>query len=343
MKKLLTTVCLTGLWLALAEALPLTALGQSVAKATPPVTQKAELKTDLKVMMELFEGEFDNFAQVWEEKEQKAQFPHEHIHSIFHRVSLHAVGENVFYVKQYLDGDPAKIYRQRLYNFTLDNQEGAIRLDIYTFPDEKAVTDAHLDAAKLNGMTTDKLRATPGCEVYWKRAGEDFNGYMKPTCRINSQRLGKTIVITDNLKLNQNEIWINDQAKDTEGNYVFGNKSGVQHKLKRARYFDGWFALRKDDSRSLEEGKAEDFISTRGLRIHDQGGSVALVGPNGEKTKYRIELATLIQPTAKVEVLVLKLYETGNDRALAYAWTQPDAWRIGINLRWLQTSFTFKK
>ena len=123
---------------------------------------------------------------------------------------------------------------------------------------------------------------------------------------------------------------------------MFGNKSGVHHKLKRAQYFDGWFALRKDGSRSTEEARPEDYISTRGLRIHNQGGRAALIGPNGEKTKYWVELAQLVQQTAKVEVLALKIYEEGNDRAIAYSWTQPDAWRIGINLRWIQTSFTMK-
>jgi ketosteroid isomerase-like protein len=314
-----------------------------LAAAAAAQSKRSAIEADLKQMMSLFEGEFDNFAQVWEEKEQKAQYPHEHIHSIFARVALPTFGEHVFYVKQYQDGDPAKIYRTRLYTFQPNEAEQAIELRIYQFPDEKAVNDAHLQPAKLAGLAPEKMRATPGCEVYWKREGEDFHGYMKPTCRVNSQRLGKTIVITDNLKLSRDEIWINDQAKDTEGNYVFGNKSGVHHKLKRARYFDGWFALRKDGSRSTDEGKPEDYLSTRGLRIHNQGGRAALVGPNGEKTKYWVELAQLIQQTAKVEVLVLKIYEEGSDRAIAYTWTQPDAWRIGVNLRWIQTSFTMKK
>ena len=192
-------------------------LSVSIAAANAQ-SKSTALEADLKQMMSLFEGEFDNFAQVWEEKEQKAQHPHEHIHSIFHRVALPAIGENVFFVKQYMDGDPSKVYRQRLYSFSPNQKENAIELRIYQFPDDKAVADAHLDSSKLNGLTTEKLRATPGCEVYWKREGEDFNGYMKPTCRVNSQRLGKTIIITDNLKLNQNEIWINDQATDEAGN-----------------------------------------------------------------------------------------------------------------------------
>jgi hypothetical protein len=301
--------------------------------------KRSALTADLKLMMEMFEGEFDNYAQAWEDKERKAEYPHEHIHSIFHRVNLPAVGEHVFYVKQYTDGDPAKIYRQRLYNFTLDEKEQAIRLDIYTFPDERAVTDAHLDPSKLAGLTKDRLRATPGCEVYWRRRGEEFHGYMKPTCRVNSQRLGKTIIITDDLKLNRDEIWINDQAKDEAGNYVFGNKSGVHHKLRRARWFEGWAVLRVAETGDDKK----DYEALRGLRLHDQGQMLPLVKANGEQTSYSLQLSHLTEQSSKTPVMVFKLFEEGKSQAIAYTWTQPGAARVGINLRWFQSGFTLKR
>jgi hypothetical protein len=66
-------------------------------------------------MLAWFAGEFDNNRQVFVEREQKlpAAEVHQHIHSIFTKVDLPAFGPHVFYVQQYLDGDPAKIYRQR--------------------------------------------------------------------------------------------------------------------------------------------------------------------------------------------------------------------------------------
>lgn len=297
------------------------------------------LPADLKLLMKLFEGEFDNYGQAYGEKESKAQYPHEHIHSIFARVNLPAVGEHVFYVKQYMDGDPKKIYRTRLYSFVPNEKENAIELRIYTFPDEKAVTDAHLDQSKLTGLTLDKLKATPGCEVYWKRDGEGFKGEMKPTCRVNSQRLGKTIIITDDLKLTKDEIWINDQAKDEQGGYVFGNKSGEHHKLKRVRFFEGWAALRIAETGDDKK----DYEGFFNLRLHDQGQVLPLVKANGEKTKYSLQLSHLVQQSAKVPVMVFKLFEEGKEQAVAYAWTEPGAARIGMNLRWFQSGMTLKK
>ncbi len=55
------------------------------------------------------------------------------------------LGEHVYYVQQYSDGDPSKIYRQRLYSFSANPEEDAIELVIYAPPDTAAVVDAHLD------------------------------------------------------------------------------------------------------------------------------------------------------------------------------------------------------
>ena len=238
-----------------------------------------------------------------------------------------------------MDGDPKKIYRTRLYSFVPNEKENAIELRIYTFPDEKAVHDAHLEQSKLTGLTTDKLKATPGCEVCWQREGKGFRGYMKPTCRVNSQRLGKTIIITDDLMLTADEIWINDQAKDEAGGYVFGNKSGEHHKLKRVHTYEGWAVLKVGDTGDDKK----DFVVMRGLKLHDQGQILRLVKPDGEQTKYSLQLAHLTEQSTKAAVFVFKLFEEGQERAINYVWTQPGAERIGMNLRWFQSGMTLKK
>ncbi len=299
----------------------------------------AALAADLQTMMKLFEGEFDNYAQAWEEKEQKAEHPHEHIHSIFARVKLPAFGENVFYVKQYMDGDPAKVYRTRLYCFAANEKEGAVELRIYSFPDEKAVNDAQLDQSKLAGLVPEKMGYYNGCEVYWKRDGEGFNGYMKKdACKVESKRSGRTLVITDDLKLTKDQIWIRDEAKDTQGNYVYGHKAGIHHKLNRCRYFDGWAALRIAETGDDQK----DYLGFMKLRMHDQGQFLRMTKPDGETTKYRLQLAQLVQQGSKVPVMVLKIFEDGKDQAVSYAWTEPESKRIGLNLRWFQSGFTFK-
>ncbi|MBX7170445.1 MAG: chromophore lyase CpcT/CpeT [Pyrinomonadaceae bacterium] len=299
------------------------------------------LEDDLKIFTSWFEGRFDNFAQFYNDKENKTEFPHQNIHSIFKKVDLPQIGKTVFYVQQYSDGDEAKIYRQRLYNFTLDKAEKAIKLTIYNFDDEKKYRDSHLDSSKLNGLTVANLTTTTGCEVYWKlnKERDKFSGIMKKdACKVVSKRSGKNIIITDDLFLTKDEIWINDQAKDEQGNYIFGNKSGVHDKLKKVRWFEGWTAILKtgETLMSNQDFKADEYDGKTKILLHDQGGTVKL------NDKYSVQLAQL-QYKNGTWVLTLKVLENSTGKAVAYSWTNPEAEKLGINLRWVQAGFSLKK
>jgi hypothetical protein len=294
-----------------------------------------QLEEDMELMLTWFEGEFDNHLQVLEERENPPEQPHEWIHSIFTRVELPAFGEHVFYVEQYTDGDPAKIYRNRIYSFAADPEREAIRLTIFSFADPAAAAGAHLEPAKLAGLTPDRLRTAPGCEVFWKRDGEArFIGYMEDgACRVDSPRLGKTIIIDDDLVLTPEEIWIGDRATDEDGTWVFGNRAGIQHKLKRARLFDCWAAVRNEAS--------DEWSLERGLRLHDQGGRASISTAGDTPRRYRIELEQRVyEGGGGVPVLKIALYEEGMEESLAYSWADPDAGRIGMNLRWAQGGCT---
>lgn len=300
-----------------------------------------DLKGEFELFLKWFEGRFDNYAQVVEEKEQKVEHPHEWIHSIFKRVNLPQIGEYVFFVQQYMDGDPEKIYRQRLYVFELDTKEKAIKLTIYNFDDEKRYKNAHLETSKLEGLSFANLRSIPGCEVYWRydKEKERFEGSMKPnSCKFFSQRLGKTIIVTDDLLLTKDEIWINDQARDEQGNHVFGNKSNIHHKLRKARIFRGWTAILKDLSVETrgEDLPADQWIAQRNLQIHDQGGIAKI------NEKFSVQLAQLTHKSG-IKVLKLGIIENSTGKTIAYTWTNPEAERIGINLRWIQAGFTLEK
>ena len=291
------------------------------------------LPSELPQLMTLFAGEFDNFEQVHKEKEDKVAEIHEHIHSIFAPVSLPAFGANVLYVKQYMDGNTKKIYRQRLYNFVDDAAEGAVRLDIYSFAVDSLYDDAHLKPEKLANVTPATLTNTPGCAVYWKKTDDKFIGYMKDkACNFVSKRSGKRVFITDSLLLNSNQLWIRDEATDEDGKYVFGHKGHIPHKLKRCHFYKGWFALEK-------AGLPDDYESTHDLMLHDQGGRQRLMTKDGKPMKYTLELAHVVYGKDQT-VLKLALYEEGNPKAIDYTWTSPGAGLIGINMRWFSAGMT---
>lgn len=173
-----------GAWRAAASRL-ITCVSAAAASAgwgAEPPPPRAVLEKDFRVFLGWLDGEFDNNEQVAfaDELGIPSDDVPERIHSIFKRVELPAFGEHVFYVEQYLDGDPAKIYRQRLYSFVLDDAEHAIKLLIHVPEDPAPLAGAHRDPSTLAGLTPAATRSPAGCEVYWHRRADAFIGDMKP-------------------------------------------------------------------------------------------------------------------------------------------------------------------
>lgn len=310
--------------------------------AMPAAAQNTEspdariLKRDFARMMEWFPGVYDNQEQVYFEDEMEVpeDIRHGRIHHIFAPVKLKNFPGRTFYIQQSQDGDPSNIYRQRIYSFAPDFEENAIRLTIYAPKDAKKLVDAHLDPKKLKGLRPSQFTTYDGCDVFWKAQSSYFHGYMKEgACRVESKRSGKTLVITDDLQLSENEIWIRDQAEDADGNYVFGNKAGVHHKNRKARPFKCWLSIKKEDG---------SFTFDNDLKIHDQGGRVWVDAVAGAHGKVGIKMRNVVWPYGRNRPsLVLYVYKgEDQDKAVSYAWANPEADRIGINLRFVQGSCT---
>jgi hypothetical protein len=165
---------------------------------------------------------------------------------------------------------------------------------------------------------------------------------MKPNaCRIQSERLKKTIVVSDDLVLSSNEIWIADRAVDEQGGYVYGHPKSVPHKLRKARPFRCWVAVLRG-ARHGDSGEGQsNWQFMRDLPIHDQGGELTVKTDETPARAFTLKLRAVEWPYGTNRPsLTLYVHEQGKDRALSYAWAEREAERLGINLRWLQASCT---
>ncbi len=306
--------------------------GAHAAVADP----NAVLDRDMRTFLEWFPGVYDNQEQVYFEESLGVPEDerHERIHHTFARVDLPEFGDHVFYVQQYLDDDPTKIYRQRIYVFTADYEENAVRLAIHTPGDVESLVDAHLDPSKLEGLAPADTVNRPGCDVFWRRQASQFLGEMKPgACSFVSQRSGKRIIIDDDLVLTDSEIWISDRAEDEDGNYVFGNKAGIPHKNTKARRFECWMGVLEKDG--------EEWTFDSGLEMWDQGGTIWMTTEEDEPQTVGIKMRNVVWPTGNNRnSQVLYALREGEDRAVSYVWGEPEATRLAMNLRWMQVSCT---
>lgn len=316
------------------------------AKSPDKVTEGSRLPQ----FLNWFGGEWNNHEQVWLQKGDTANLvdakpvdPIAHTHHIFAPVEAPKIGEHMFYIQQNMDADPAKIYRQRLYRISVDDVENAIKLEIFSYLDEKAFVNAHLKPEMFKDLELTGLKANPGCDVYWRyqEAEKEFIGTMKPgACNFFSQRSQKKIIISDTLKLSESEIWINDQARDEQGGYVFGSKTNTPVKNRKVRYYTGWAVL----NRAGKDAKPEDkkYSNRRDLITHNEGAYLPVLWDDGTPSPYAVQLAQLTYQNTKTAILKLALVDAVTKKSVMYIWGNTDATRLGMNLTWFQVGLTQK-
>jgi len=129
------------------------------------------------------------------------------------------------------------------------------------------------------------------------------------------------------IKLSDNVLEITDQG-------VYEKNKG--YRLLRCRYFSGWFQY-------PDPSDPETELYLRNLEIHDQGGMTEVHIADQD---YTVELTQLIF-AHKIDLMKIAIYdvpmkEVGiNSKAISYAWTSPDAKRLGINLRKIISGWTY--
>jgi hypothetical protein len=323
-------------------------LAGCVATNNADIVKNAPIEDPLKERLfhQWFAAEFDNYEQNWQdkidaEKDKELQI-HEHIHHVFAPVDAPVLPGEIYFVKQYMDGDPSKVYRQRLYQFIRNEDKAALQLNIYRFKDEAKYADSHLTPELFQRLSMDEVTTYKGCEVYWTFNGEYFDGNMgKTSCAIKSKRSGKMLYFNDTLRLTNSEIWIADSATDEDGKYVFGNKKGISHINRKVTYFTGWGGNRIGGKDADKDAK---WHFTSKIVMHNEGQIFPSVDDKtGEKSDYSIHLAKLTYQNTKDPILKLGLINNKTGKTVTYIWSDRNNVKTGMNLRWMQTGIKVKE
>jgi hypothetical protein len=148
------------------------------AWAIPAAAQTpVELKAQIGEIMAMFPGTYDNAAQMQRQGGDKPFYP---IRTILKRVTMPEIGENVLYLEEYRDNDPSKQTRVRLYKFTVEESQKAIRLHLVNPLKPETLIGAHANLAKVEALTMADMRKDRDlCDVFLRKAGSEFRGTMK--------------------------------------------------------------------------------------------------------------------------------------------------------------------
>ena len=112
---------------------------------------------------------------------------------------------------------------------------------------------------------------------------------------------------------------------------------GRVSRLQRGRPITCWGSVPKV---AKKPDGSEDWYFVSGLKLHDQGGRALFGGGDTGAPPVIIRMRNVIWPTGTNKPsLVLYVHKPENpDHAESYSWADPDAKRVGINLRWMQAS-----
>jgi hypothetical protein len=115
-----------------------------------------------------------------------------------------------------------------------------------------------------------------------------------------------------------------DQARGTE----------AREDLRLVQHFQGWAALNGGGPTAAAD--SNDWHTDRKVALGNEGGRYALAYRDGRPSGYSLALERLTYRDGNVPVLKLSVVDDASGRTLAYAWANPEATRIGINLGWVQ-------
>ena len=295
----------------------------------------AILDKDFALMMSWLPGIYDNQEQVYFEDEQEVAdtLRHVRVHTALTPVDLPRLGAHVFYLQQHINDDPAQINRQRLYILNPDYERNAVAMQIYTFGAAERRVDAQWHHPELAQLTMEQVQTRPECNVLWRRKANQFFGHtQRDACTDRPAEGAGRAAINRYFLLTEDALWISEQAADETDNAVTDHPADVPFKHRKARQFECWMTATQRDG---------DSTFQRGLTVHDQGGMIWMKTEEDTPQQVGIKLRNVRWPYGRNRPsLVLYAHKPEQDNAVSYAWADPGAQRIGINLRWMQASCT---
>ena len=114
--------------------------------------------------------------------------------------------------------------------------------------------------------------------------------------------------------------------------------AGAGIDARRLRWFFGWAAINGGGAKA--QAASQDWHQQKDLRLSSEGGRVPLHWRDGAASGYSLELVRTTYAERKLSVLQLNVIDDASGQTIDYAWTNPEAMAIGINLGWLQVGFT---
>jgi len=256
-------------------------------------------------------GEFDNHEQVWRAREANAGAvapPHVN-------VAIEATSQSDWSLWRIrMDASPAVEATWAIR--TVRQADGALVMTPYRSLVATPAPAVAFDAQQWTPLDACALRGAP-------RAAADI-----AACIAIAPGIGASAALLP-LAIERDGEWLRirlyaDQARGAD----------AREDARRVMSFGGWAAVNGAGPKAAAD--SGDWHMDRTVRIGSEGGRYTLKWRDGSASGYSLGLERLTYRDGNVPVLKLSVIDDANGSALAYAWANPEATRIGINLGWVQ-------
>jgi CpeT/CpcT family (DUF1001) len=164
-------------------------------------SQEKLRQRELTQLLAWLPGQYESGLQV-DSTRRSLEPPHERIALVIVRVYTPRLGHHVLFAQETAADDPRRVMSQRMWSFTVDDKRGIVET-VYTFRDPLRWREGLQNPELFTGVVADDVHSSPGCELAWKKIGEEFTATQdRKLCHVASgdaprsaELVGDTLVL----------------------------------------------------------------------------------------------------------------------------------------------------
>ncbi len=146
-------------------------------------SQEKLREEELTQLLAWLPGRYEGGAQGDSDTRRGLQPPHEHIALIIVRVYTPQLGRHMLFAQETAADDPRRVMSERMLSFRVDEKRGILET-VYTFREPVRWRDGQEHPELFTAVTPEDVQSVRGCELTWKKAGEEFTATQDPRlCR----------------------------------------------------------------------------------------------------------------------------------------------------------------
>ncbi len=309
------------------RTLVLALLCAPLAAAAAAAPENDPFARDLLILTDWFEGEFDNEEQRWFQADPRSNTPederHVRVHATHKRIEAPEFGEHVFYVEEYTNNDPEKVYRQRLVIFSSDPEESGIRMRQGFFNEPERFLGAQHKPGLFDDLKAEDAFFLDDCDVYWKRVAGQFQGGMRPRACVFGEGELRRYSVHD-LYLSETKYWrVDSTFLVADDSLHVGMPADQPFELRRVKRFTCGITF---DPRGPEPQEIAD------IPLHSQGGS-ADVTRERDGREFTLLMRDKEYPyySTRPDFIYFSIRRKGELASVVFTVNDPDSRLLAVN------------